>query len=139
MLPKLLTSRLQTILQSDYDTVIEAFSHERKWSFRINTLKWDGSEVFPELEKKWIKIEKFEKISGVYFLFREKRLVYIGESECVLSRLSQHFKEKIKEFDAYKVFKLIPNMEERKREEARLIKKFRPVLNFTHNRNMNKI
>ncbi len=78
MLPKLLTSRLQVILQSDYDTVIETFSHERKWSFRINTLKWDGSEVFPELEKKWIKIEKFEKIQWAYFFDRKDDYVLKG-------------------------------------------------------------
>lgn len=71
LFPKLLTSRLQTILSTDYDSVIEAFSHERKWSFRINTLKWDGTEVFLEFEKKWIKVEKFEEVSWVYFFDRK--------------------------------------------------------------------
>lgn len=37
-LPKLLTTRLQAILGSDYESTIEAFSHERIGSFRINTL-----------------------------------------------------------------------------------------------------
>lgn len=78
MLPKLLTSRLQTILQSDYDNVIETFSHERKWSFRINTLKWDGNEVFSEFEKKWIKVEEFEKIQWVYFFDRKDEYALKG-------------------------------------------------------------
>lgn len=59
MLPKLLTSRLETILGSDYPSVIDAFSRERRWSFRINTLKWDGREVLEEFEKKGVIVTPF--------------------------------------------------------------------------------
>jgi 16S rRNA C967 or C1407 C5-methylase (RsmB/RsmF family) len=38
-LPIFLTSRLRTILGEDYENVMSAFAHERKSSFRINTLK----------------------------------------------------------------------------------------------------
>ena len=59
MFPKLLTSRLQTILGDDYTSFTEAFSLERKWSFRINLLNWDGSAVMKELAEKGIVVEKF--------------------------------------------------------------------------------
>lgn len=52
MLPSLLTSRLESILGSDFPSVLTAFSQERKGSFRINTLKTDGKDVFEEFEQK---------------------------------------------------------------------------------------
>ena len=39
MLPKLLISRLQTLLGADYESVLSAFSLERKGSFRLNLLQ----------------------------------------------------------------------------------------------------
>lgn len=69
-LPGELTQRLKTILGDKYNSVLDAFSHERRGSFRINTLKWDGSEVFAELDEKWIITEKFSGIDGVYVFDR---------------------------------------------------------------------
>ena len=66
MLPSLLTSRLKTLLWNDHDSVMDAFSHERKGSFRINLLKWDGSEVLSELSEKWIVIQEFQWLPWVY-------------------------------------------------------------------------
>ncbi len=57
-LPKLLDTRLQSILWEDYDFVIEAFSQERRGSFRLNLIKGDGSEVWKEFEEKKIIVEK---------------------------------------------------------------------------------
>lgn len=70
MLPSLLTSRLKTILSSDYEGVLEAFSHERRWSFRLNELKTDWKDVFDEFEQKWIIIESFVWIPGVFVFDR---------------------------------------------------------------------
>jgi NOL1/NOP2/sun family putative RNA methylase len=65
-LPKLLTTRLQTILGSDYESTIEAFSHERIGSFRINTLLWDGVDVFTEFSEKGIITTPFAGLEWVY-------------------------------------------------------------------------
>ena len=51
-LPKELTQRLKIILGDNYQNVLDAFSHERRGSFRINTLKSDGSEIFEEFREK---------------------------------------------------------------------------------------
>ena len=65
--PKLLDSRLRTILGSEYDGAISAFSEPRRGSFRLNTLKWDEKMIFDEFAKKWIAIEKFVGLEWVYF------------------------------------------------------------------------
>ncbi len=52
---------------TDYDSVMEVFSHERKWSFRINFLKTDVQDVLTEIEGKWISVIPFSGIPGAYF------------------------------------------------------------------------
>jgi NOL1/NOP2/sun family putative RNA methylase len=78
MLPKLLDSRLHTILDNDYDSVMQVFATEKKWSLRLNLLKWDGSEVFAEFEKKSIKIVPYENLPGVYFFDRDQEYAIKG-------------------------------------------------------------
>lgn len=70
MLPSLLTSRLKTILWNDYDMVIDSFAKNRKWSFRINTLKTTGEDVLEEFREKGIIIEAFEWMNWVYIFDR---------------------------------------------------------------------
>tara|TARA_R110000744_G_scaffold87840_3_gene171420 strand:- start:1337 stop:1735 length:399 start_codon:yes stop_codon:yes gene_type:complete len=82
------------------------------------------------------QVSDFFGISGVYYLLRDNEVVYIGESICIFSRLSQHFKSTEKEFNTFKYEKFEGSDLERKRKEAKLIKKYRPVLNFTHNPNI---
>jgi tRNA (cytosine49-C5)-methyltransferase len=69
-LPKLLTSRLQTLLGKNYASVITALSEERKGSFRINALYPHPQEVFEEFEQKGIVIEPFAGLDGVYMFDR---------------------------------------------------------------------
>lgn len=71
MLPKLLTSRLETLLGPDYSSVIDAYKHQRMGSFRINTLKSNTPEVLEEFSQKWIAVLPYESISGVYLFARE--------------------------------------------------------------------
>ncbi len=52
MLPKLLTSRLETLLGPDYSSVLDAYKHQRMGSFRINSLKSTATEVLDEFSKK---------------------------------------------------------------------------------------
>lgn len=78
MLPTLLTSRLHSLLGTDYDTVMAAYSHERKGSFRLNLLKWDGTEVFEELIQKNITIEKCDGIDWAYTFDREHEYALKG-------------------------------------------------------------
>lgn len=72
-------------------------------------------------------------ISGVYFLFKENECVYVGESKCVMSRISSHFKSG-KNFDRF-AYDIVKGKSKRKRMERLLIKKYRPLWNITYNRN----
>lgn len=69
-LPKELQSRLNTILGKNYPEVIKAFSHERKGSFRINTIAWDGNDVLLEFKEKWIIIKSLDWFRWVYVFDR---------------------------------------------------------------------
>jgi 16S rRNA C967 or C1407 C5-methylase (RsmB/RsmF family) len=58
---------LQTLLGADYESVLSAFSLERKWSFRLNLLQWEEKEVLAELSEKWIQTISFDGLPHVYF------------------------------------------------------------------------
>jgi hypothetical protein len=79
-----------------------------------------------------IEVSSMFGLSGVYYLFDNVDLVYIGESECMMTRLSQHVKEGVKTFTHYKLFVC----DDRKKREKKAIKKHRPVYNATHNPNV---
>lgn len=73
-------------------------------------------------------------VPGVYFLFKGIDLVYIGESQCIMPRICQHYGQK--NFDAYRIYAVMPIENERKRLEKKLIRKHRPILNTQHNDNL---
>ncbi len=73
-------------------------------------------------------------LAGIYFLKHHGRIVYIGESECVLSRISEHIKDGVKEFDTFTFSVFGGTKFARKDKEATLIKRFQPKYNLTHNR-----
>ena len=66
---------------------------------------------------------------GIYFLFLEGRLVYIGETDSIHPRLIQHSRNK--EFDGYTVMLEVPPLY-RTEIENYLIHKFKPPLNVKY-------
>ena len=66
--------------------------------------------------------------SGVYFLYRDNKLVYVGESGNVFGRIGEHIREGIKEFDEFEFIEL--SEIERKSMEAFLIEIIRPEYNL---------
>ena len=65
---------------------------------------------------------------GCYLLYSNAKLVYVGVSKCIYSRLKQHKRENIKQWDTVKF------IEEHDREKALeieyyLIQKFKPIYN----------
>ncbi len=79
-----------------------------------------------------IEVSSIFGLSGVYYLFNNLDIVYIGESECIITRISQHIKENIKIFTHYKLF----ICDDRKQKEKKAIRKHRPIYNATHNPNI---
>lgn len=78
MLPKILLSRWKMILWNDFDAVFWSISHPRKGSFRINTLKTDGADIFQEFKSKNIKTVESKFLSGVYFYDRSQDFLIKG-------------------------------------------------------------
>ncbi len=88
-----------------------------------------------KIEQKTFKVVDFFNISGVYFLKQGKRIVYVGESTCIMSRIMQHFKENVKQFDSFQIIEK-RNFSDKQRLslEKSLIEKFKPKYNIVHNR-----
>jgi len=81
-----------------------------------------------------IPLEKQGFRPGVYFLFKGMDLVYIGESNCIMPRICQHYGQK--NFDSFRIYAVMPDEKARKKLERKLIRKHRPALNLVHNDNM---
>lgn len=71
-----------------------------------------------------------DRCCGVYFLFLERRCVYVGQSTNVFSRIREHFFTK--RFDAFAWMEVAPSR--LSEVEQHYIKAIRPGLNVTHNR-----
>lgn len=70
---------------------------------------------------------------AVYALMRQNRVVYIGETGCLMKRISDHFQEKKKEFDGFKILRHhAKKTQERKYYEELFIRKYKPFYNKTH-------
>jgi hypothetical protein len=93
----------------------------------------DHAPKFVNKNKK--RTDNFFGLSGVYFLLQGYTVVYVGESSCIFTRLSQHYKEGLKDFEFF-YYKQIEGEEKRKKEEKRWIKKLRPIYNSVHNPNL---
>lgn len=75
-------------------------------------------------------------VPGVYFLFRGDEILYIGESVCITTRISEHHRNMIIDFDSFLIFQIIENETERKKLEKTLIIKHAPVCNLIHNKSL---
>lgn len=70
---------------------------------------------------------QFFKITGIYFLWRNNKIVYIGESTCIISRVMQHKSNKKFDRFSFKIFN--GSNEERREREQALIFLHKPVYN----------
>src|SRR5574343_171770 len=78
-------------------------------------------------EQEYKKDKTFQfGIPGIYFLYFQNKVVYIGESKCVLGRIAQHYKEGVKIFDKYTYRKHDISEKHRKTLEKKLIKQYSP-------------
>lgn len=64
---------------------------------------------------------------GVYFLYDDDELVYIGESDNLFRRIGQHIAEKIKKFNRFEIYPT----ESRKELEGFLIRMLKPKYNIS--------
>jgi len=79
-------------------------------------------------------------IRGIYKLYFNKKVVYIGMSKTnVMKRITDHYRDKNKIFDSFS-FRSCNDLSDKQIElmEADLIKKYRPIYNVNHNNDNNK-
>lgn len=117
---------------------VEEFSKELNdlRDIRVNGKKSNKQiKLFKNSNK--INLQAFNS-ACIYMLYDDKELVYIGETICFITRLSQHIKEGNKKFDSFKIRYYLENDKYRKNEEKRMIKKFKPKYNIIHNPNNKK-
>jgi len=79
------------------------------------------------------------KRSCIYFLRKQNKIVYIGETTSFLTRLSQHFNEGVKDFDnvSFEVFN--GSTKQRRTYEKNLIQMHKPLYNIVHNKKKKEI
>lgn len=68
-----------------------------------------------------------DKVCGIYFLISAGKVVYIGQSKDVLTRLASHMRGEEKEFASFSVLEAEP--EQLNELEARYIAKYDPIYN----------
>lgn len=76
--------------------------------------------------KNQIKQLRFPSIEGIYFLFKDKKLVYIGQTNNVYIRVADHFRQKGR-FD--KIY-FLPINDQKTKIEWALIQHYQPSLNI---------
>ena len=115
---------------TEYDWAVDLLINPpNKYSYEYR--EWDEDYSVQKISK--IDMRKAKEIQpdlyqGCYLLFSNKKLVYVGVSNCIYSRLREHTRENIKEWDTVKFF------EEHDRDkqfemENNFIKKYKPKYN----------
>lgn len=69
-------------------------------------------------------------VSGLYFLFNNEKLVYIGKSSHIYRRVRTHIRQKQKQFNTFAVHKVSHNVFEL---ESKLIEIYKPKYNVVTN------
>lgn len=85
---------------------------------------------YEEITPNSLVIYPVRLIRGIYFLYRARELVYIGQSINVVSRIGTHLKEGVKEFDSYKYLEIGPEVELTP-IEIYFIRKYKPKYNIS--------
>lgn len=76
---------------------------------------------------------------GIYFLYKNNKIVYIGKSDNnIFRRICDHYEEKSKEFDSFTFKKYDVSNKALLKIESILIKKYSPICNKIYNKYNNK-
>ena len=122
--------------QYDWIAAIKNQEDKAKKQFILENLDPGDSKVYPKY-KYFITVgyalapdrdfrdqSQFPEEPGVYRLKKNGEVVRIGEGNNIATRLKQHLKEYTEQVDTYD-FEIVPNDDERKTEQKRLLKSFK--------------
>lgn len=136
---KVLEAEIETKLIANVPAMY--YDHAEKTSdvkLEFNVVFYDGWQKINSVDKlppELISCNRISEIpinsaygpSGVYFLCKDKKIVYVGQSKCVFSRINDHKKQKRGLFDS--VFFIDLPLSRLDDVETALIRKFNPPLN----------
>ena len=77
-----------------------------------------------------LKTAYFDK-PCIYMLYNNDKIVYIGQTECLARRISEHI-QSTKEFDSFVVHSFVEDEYIRLKKEKILIRKYKPALNVAN-------
>lgn len=70
----------------------------------------------------------------IYYLIKEREVVYVGETTSLMSRISDHYREGKKDFDSFRFVPFEGTDFERKQKEREEIMFHKPKYNIVHNK-----
>ena len=125
---------------TEYDWAVDLLINPpNKYSYEYR--EWDEDYSVQKISK--IDMRKAKEIQpdlyqGCYLLFSNKKLVYVGVSNCIYSRLREHRRQNVKEWDTVKF------IEEHNRDKALkienyFIQKLKPKYNISGIKKNNKV
>jgi hypothetical protein len=100
--------------------------HESRWTF----MELEGiamNETF-----NFTEVISVSKVRGCYLLWKGGKVIYVGQSVNVLSRIGVHLSNPQKDFDGYSYSHVRGNLND---AEAELIAKYKPSCNYDMPRN----
>ena len=87
----------------------------------------DNNYLYIDLEK--LSFNQISIKKGIYFLYKNSQLVYIGKTKNLYQRLNDHLKNDNKIFDTYKFIEITNNETNIVEIETFFIQKFQPLYN----------
>ena len=123
---------------SEYDWAVDLlinppnkYSYDEREDYSVKKIS--------RIDMKKAKQIKTDLYEGCYLLFSNEKLVYVGVSNCIYSRLREHTRENIKEWDTVKFIEE-HNRDKAEAMEKNFIQKYKPKYNKAGiKKNFNKI
>lgn len=136
-----MSSEINTWLENNYIKYNKGYDSQNYTFFHFNNnVEKAKLNVPAELSKindlYHLPIQDINTPPGIYFLCKNDKIQYIGQSVNVASRVMQHIREGMKDFD--NVFFITCNVSRLTELESSLIKYLTPPLNKKDNLNLNQ-
>lgn len=96
----------------------------------LHSLKHNERQILPMFGDSNRISSAYFSTPCVYRLWEGSTLVYVGQTNNLARRISQHQEDKV--FDSFDIYTHIDNIEIRLATEKRLIERFRPKYNIVH-------
>lgn len=97
----------------------------------------DNKEYYIDTNLNDLQFINTRKIKGLYFLYQNETLIYIGKSINIVFRIGQHLSDDHKMFNSFKILEVKESIQdfELLELESAFINKYKPIYNIQKNKN----